>query len=187
MPASIIRRTKALESTAYHEAGHAAAVHKHQIRTKVLSIVPDETSTGRIEHHPYFGAIDLEYDLSPRVQRRIENMAFVCLAGPAAQRRFNRKGVRHYHGEDDRRLAIYLLERLVGSSEELEAYLNLIQIRVRNFVGNHVNWFFIDRVAQALIERRTLTGAEVRELMLIQPGDYSQLRETAAAMAEDNL
>ena len=36
-----MRRTKALESTAYHEAGHAVAAQRHGMRTKRLSIVPE--------------------------------------------------------------------------------------------------------------------------------------------------
>jgi ATP-dependent Zn protease len=173
------RRTKALESTAYHEAGHAVAAYAHGVRTKALSIVPDGDSKGRHEQHPYFGGINLEFDSSPRAQRRVENMVLVCLAGPAAQRRFNTKGFRRYHADHDWRQAIDLLSYLVGSNKELEAYLRLIDIRARAFVETAPRWIQINRLAQNLLDRQTLTGPEVRQLMampLSDPGKIPRIR-----------
>ncbi len=86
-----MRRTKALEATAYHEAGHAVAAYKVGMKVKRLTIVPSGDALGSHQHHAYFPGVNLEYDSSPRAQRRAENFALVCFAGPAAQRRFNPK------------------------------------------------------------------------------------------------
>ena len=130
-----MKRTKKVESIAYHEAGHAVAAWKRRIRIKQLSILSDGDSAGRMTHHNYFSGVHPEYDTSPRIQRRLENMALVCFAGPAAQRRFNPRGYRHVHADGDFQQAVTLLTCLVGSDKELEAYLKLINVRARQFVG----------------------------------------------------
>ena len=79
-----MRRTKSLESTAYHEAGHAVVARKFSLQTKRLSIVPEDGAVGVHEHEPSFTGFRPDVDVPPKVQRRIENMARVCLAGPAA-------------------------------------------------------------------------------------------------------
>ena len=153
-----MKRTKKLESTAYHEAGHAVAAHWLGIRTKHLSILPDDDSEGRHAHVPYFSGMHPDYDSSPRMQRRFENMVLVCLAGPAAQQRFNPHGFRYSHGSHDRREAVDLLNYLVGSQQELQAYYNLIDIRARAFVNGAYHWKSIEALANALLDSGTMTG-----------------------------
>ena len=160
-----MKRTKALESVAYHEAGHAVAAWHVRVRTTALSIVPDEDAKGFHAHRPYFGGINLEYDDSPRAQRRAENMALVCLVGPAAQRRFNPKGFRNYHVASDRHEAIYLLAYIGSEDEYLNAYLKLIEIQARNFVTIHYQWSLFECLAEALLERQRLTGKDVRRVI----------------------
>lgn len=159
------RPTKALQSVAYHEAGHAVVAWRFGVRTKRLSIIPDEAagSAGRLQHEPYFTGINPEFDSSPRVQRRLENMAMVCFAGPAAQRRFNPRGWRNYHGEDDFHQAVNLLSYLASSNDQLQAYVNLIEICAHDVVS--AQWHLIEDLASALLERGELTGRECRNLL----------------------
>ncbi len=160
-----MKRTKKLEATAYHEAGHAVAAWAHGVRTKHLSILPDDDSEGRHAHVPYFSGMHPDYDNSPRVQRRLENMVLVCLAGPAAQQRFNPHGFRYSHGSHDRREAVDLLNYLVGSKQELQAYYNLIDIRARQFVGSVHRWRLIVGLAEALLDSGEMTGRQVRDTL----------------------
>ena len=132
------------------------------MRTGALSIVADGESVGHHRSHWYFAGVRPDFDGSPKVQRRLENAALVCLAGPAAERRFNPKGFRHAGSSGDRRHAIDLLSYLTGSAEELEAYLGLVAVRARQFVADPRTWFLIDRLAARLLERPELTGNEVR-------------------------
>ncbi len=169
---NVVKQTKALESIAYHEAGHAVAAHAHQVRTKKLTIVPAEGSLGRHEHKLFFKRINIEYDSSPRAQRRVENMVIVCLAGPAAQRRFNPRGSWRVGAKGDWHQVHDLLSYLVGSEEQLEPYWKLMEIRTQDFVQDPDWWFLIERVAHRLLDRQTLTGAEVRKLMISQPGEH---------------
>ncbi len=45
-----MKRTKFLEATAYHEAGHAVMAWDEGIKINSISIVPDEKASGRIMH-----------------------------------------------------------------------------------------------------------------------------------------
>ena len=49
-----MKRTKALEAIAYHEAGHAVTCWHQHIGLKHLSIVPGEDWTGQIVHDRVF-------------------------------------------------------------------------------------------------------------------------------------
>jgi ATP-dependent Zn protease len=160
-----MKRTKALESAAYHEAGHAVAAWHCRVRTKSLSIIPELDSAGRHIRHPYFGGINLEIDSSPRAQRRVENMVLVCCAGPAAQRRFDPKGFRSYHAQGDWYEAINLLSYLTDDDEVLRAHFKLVDLRARKFVALPSVWSLIEDVAGALFERHQLTGKDIRAII----------------------
>ncbi len=162
----VMKPTKALQSTAYHEAGHAVAAWHVHVPTKDLSIIPDDSSLGRHFSGPYFTGVNPEFDDSPRCQRRLENKALVCLAGPAAQRRFNPHGYRHYHGKSDYRQAVDLLSYIAPEPEELGAYIGLIKIRARNFVGRPDMWAAIEAVAAALLDRGEIPGKEIKPIIL---------------------
>ena len=167
------RRTKALQSTAYHEAGHAVAAYRHGMKVKRLTIVPSGDALGSHQSHAYFTEINLEYDSSPRAQRRAENFALVCFAGPAAQRRFNPTGYRSYHGADDVHQAIGMLIYLAGDNEILTTYAKLMNLQARAFIESAVNWRTVEHLAAVLLDQRTMTGAEVRAA--IQEGYRRQL------------
>lgn len=167
-----MKQTKAIESIAYHEAGHAVAAHAHKVRTKAVTIVPADGSLGRLENQPYFKDINIEYDNSPRARRRVENMVIVCLAGPVAQRRFNPRGSWRVNAGGDWYQVENLLSHLVGSAEQVAEYWERMEIRTRDFVQDPDWWFLIERVAGRLLERQTLTGVEVRKLMISQRDDH---------------
>lgn len=99
-------------------------------------------------------------------------MVIVCLAGPAAQRRFSPRGSWRVGAKGDWHQVGDLLTYLVGSEEQRTAYWNLMEIRARDFVRDPDWWFLIERVAQRLLDRQTLTGVEVRKLMSSQPDDH---------------
>ena len=162
----MMKPTKALQSTAYHEAGHAVASWHVHAPTKNLSIIPDDSSLGQHFSGPYFAGVNPEFDDSPRCQRRLENKALVFLAGPAAQRRFNPHGYRHYDGKSDYHEAIDLLSYIAFEREELGAYIRLIEIRARNFVGRPNMWAAIEAVAAALLDRREIPVKEIKSIIL---------------------
>ena len=167
------RVTKALKCTAYHEAGHAVVARYAGIRTKKLTITPGEGHIGYHENHPPFGDI-LSYlkdvprgylgvELPPRVQRRLEDLALVCLAGAAAQRRFNPKGRWWQAARADYESAMKLLSFYQPDNEALGKYIDLMALRARNAVSNQIVWEDIEYLAARLLECRTMTGPQVLE------------------------
>ena len=155
-----MKRTKELESIAYHEAGHAVVAWRVGVKAKSLSIIPEPGSKGRYIHKPYFTDINPEYDTSPRAERRLKNMALVCLAGEIAQRRFNSGEWRHYHGERDFEQASDLLHYLAGSEDDWQAHVNAIHLQAQQMVKDRSVWLCIGDLAAALLEHRELSGTE---------------------------
>ena len=157
------RITSRLRATAYHEAGHAVAAWHQRIRINSLSIAEDDISKGRLSHEYHFTGIRPDLDMSPRAQRRIENMAMVCFAGPHAQRKAFPRSWRNHHGRSDFHQATDLLSYVDPDPETLEIYVKLVDARAQKFVAGPSVWMLIDRLANDLLERRKMTGREVRE------------------------
>ena len=169
-----MKRIKALESTAHHEAGHAVAAY--QLGQAIKSVIKPLTyaiSSGRVSTSPYFSGdewkqligVDSE-DISGDMQQRLENDVLVCLVGPAAQKRFNFFGYRKGHGEQDRKIAMNWLSKLEGDNQILGYYFRMFDLRARNFVQRATNWGLICHLAETLLVRPTLTGDEVKSVIL---------------------
>ena len=60
-----MKRTKALESTAIHEAGHAVMAWRLGVRTKTLSIIPGPGTLGHHLRRAYFTGINPEKSNAP--------------------------------------------------------------------------------------------------------------------------
>jgi ATP-dependent Zn protease len=163
------RRPKTRQPVAYHEAGHAvtALTLGIRLRRKGATIIPDEGAYGMVWTQLSFrGRPDEE--VTDRMHVRLEREIVVFLAGEHAQREYRSSSVRSYHGDSDRRKAVDLLGYLVPdmSSEEFTLHYKLLSLRAKNMVKAH--WPQISAVANALLERKTLTADEITEL--VYPG-----------------
>jgi hypothetical protein len=147
---------------AFHEAGHAVACFEEGIRIRDVSIESNVESDGRVTHRSPLG-VNLDLDSSHRSRLKVERRVRVCLAGPIAHRRFSKRSYRDFQGADDHKLASELLVKIVGSMEELEAYLNLLSIQADALVT--LQWGQVKAVARALVDRRVLSGREVAEII----------------------
>ena len=158
-----MKRTKPLEATAYHEAGHAVASWHLGIRVTSATIVPEGTMLGSVSHADPLKGINIEYDNTPRATRRGEKAALVCLSGPAAEARF--LGRRSHPPADDHIVARDILDHFAGTPEELEAYINLIAVRADDLMRLDHVWYAVTMLAEALLDRRTIAGKEVRAIV----------------------
>lgn len=161
-----MRPTKALIATAYHEAGHAVAAYHFGVRVKSVTIQPTDDSLGAVIH----ARLDrrtaemVEYgSITPGGREKVERMVVIVYAGGVAERQH--KGRHNHRGAQlDYSTVINYIDKLSGSPEQTEAYLRWLYIRTVDLVTN-VLWPEIEVVAQALLEYRTLSGDELRQIL----------------------
>jgi hypothetical protein len=151
-----------LEATAYHEAGHAVVAWIQHVGLRRISIIPAHGAAGFVHHAP-IGGRDMEWGDSPRVRIRGERLIRVCLAGEIAQRRFDARSIRHYHGAEDRAKAANVISYLASPGEHADAYMRLLEIETQKIVEEW--WELIGALAAALITRCRMTGAEATAFM----------------------
>ncbi len=156
------------EIAAYHEAGHAvmAVLTRTPLRdTTILSsrlgassgatrLV--ETSNGRTK----FAA---KMKLGTRGHRRMLRRACCDIAGEIAQRRFAPGSWRTMHSRSDLANISRLLDSLGLSEERLNTLAKAIVARAYSLI--QANWSCVAAVASELLERKTLTGAQVRRIV----------------------
>ena len=150
------------QRVAHHEAGHAVAAMQSGVRLESVTIKPsDETN----------GAAFVRRGRIPKDPRRLLEIAktdcFIRLAGPAAERRFS--------GRWDWMGAGHDLECVSGFAREIAGPDVREQAKFKDFfvrwAGHWVAipevWQTIEAVAEALLERETLTASEVKELLMV--------------------
>ena len=150
-------------ATAYHEASHAVTALwlGLRLRKKGISIERDKDSLGQCyTRKPFRGDPDEATDTR---RLKAERDAIVALAGYEGQRLFcprSRDG-----GGKDRRDAASLMCHFAGSEREVNAYMKLLQIRTEQLIGLEHIQTKIKAVAEALVERRRLSAAEVEAIV----------------------
>jgi hypothetical protein len=83
-----------------------------------------------------------------------------------------------YQTTSDYSAAADFLLSLHGEEKVRNCASKYLQARTRNLVSNPVNWRFIQDLAKALLERQTLTGKEVENVL--QASERAQKEERRA-------
>lgn len=157
------RPSRELTATAHHEAGHAVVSLALGRAVRRVSIVPNpkDDTLGHCRGYPSRRLARVSFLPFEEARRVVEVRALVLFAGGLAEAEFlgraNRVGA-----QGDREDLADLLLIATGSAAEAAAYGNWLCERARNMVLAH--WHQIQAVAGALLERKVLSGAEVREL-----------------------
>jgi ATP-dependent Zn protease len=145
---------------AYHEAGHVVIVVHYNLPLMLASIVP-----GDAEHTLHHSPLRLlkEYRSSPMRARLAAEKGFhVCLAGAEAVRLIAPDragdGVENNHHE-----AAGFLIMLAEHEDERDAYNDLLCIQLKYLIASYRP--AIDAIAVALLERGTLSGRDVRQII----------------------
>jgi ATP-dependent Zn protease len=154
---------------AYHEAGHAVACHFFHVKVKSASIVPKKGEyQGCVQHEGMFRGLRPDIEVSGRARLQIERNIVISLAGAAAQRRHNKKSWRSYHSSSDFHYAVKLASHVCLSKADSEAFLHWLEVRADELIANQ--WSAVQRIANVLLERKTVPGDEIAALILEQQG-----------------
>lgn len=142
-----------LRAVAHHEAGHAVADFYHDFSVRLVTIVPDHKTAGRVE---------LAFWPEVEADRRLAEDMLLCFAcGPEAERRYLRRRNKFGAVSSDY-MQGELLFRLIGIEKPDFEFLLLDEL-ARQYVEAH--WQEIRAVAQELLDRGTLTGDELRQVI----------------------
>ncbi len=151
---------KRLQGTAYHEAGHAVARWEKRLPFKHATIVPQKAE-GNLGH-VLFAKPPNGSTSSPGNQIALgdnrRNLIIVDFAGSAGEELF--EGHRHA----DYLSAVNFAIHVFGPQDTVRALLHLCFLEARDLV-DVLSWA-VEGVAEPLIERKTLTAAEVNQPIL---------------------
>ncbi len=84
----------------------------------------------------------------------------MLLAGVQAERRFDPEADPE-GGKSDFSKAANLASYVTGSNEQVQAYIDFLTICARDAV--EVRWWAVEAIANALLEKTTLQGQEIRD------------------------
>jgi hypothetical protein len=151
-------------ATAFHEASHAVAAISLGIRLRKrgISIERDEDSRGRAYVHK---ALRTNSELKATDAQRVkaEKDVIVYFAGYEGQRIFCPRS-RGGYGRDHQDAAT-LMCHFAGSEREVDAYMKLLQIRTEQLLSMEHIQTKIKAVAEALVEHKKLSAAEVEAIV----------------------
>jgi len=161
-----MERTQNILSIAYHEAGHAVAAYRFNIQPKALTIIGEGDVAGEITPAPYISDDNMKgYEsgkLTAVTKLNLEIDAFISLAGPLAQMKFDPWEFKHNYAESDYHQAIGLLSIIEEDDEVLELYFDLIDMRARKFVASRTNWKTIGHLAKAVLDQSKMSSHAVK-------------------------
>jgi ATP-dependent Zn protease len=155
-----------LQATAYHEAGHAVVAFFNRVRFKHATIIKGDDSLGHVLLAKSPKWFQPEYENTARVQFFAEQRIVIDYAGQLAEGKFRGRRPRWGMGQDNEH-AVDMAFYFCGSQKTVEAYLHYCWCRSSDAVN--ARWAQIQAVAAALLERKTLTLDEVREIVLTAP------------------
>ncbi|MCC6959924.1 MAG: hypothetical protein IT301_08760 [Dehalococcoidia bacterium] len=161
-------KTFPLESVAYHEAGHAAMARHLNVAVHSVSIVPDDGSLGRVQPCALPRGFRPDLERSAATESRIRRLVMVCLAGHLAEKQFRaslgKRAPSSAGAIQDHTTAVDLIEWLVVSEREAEAYINWLLVKTQHLLEQDWIWRSVEHIARALIEEREISARRLNAL-----------------------
>jgi hypothetical protein len=158
------------------------------VATKRITIVPEGDSAGHVENRSIGNRTRADIEWADRFSRgrlKAEKIVMVSMAGELAQRRFDPSSVRSYHASGDRWSITDILMRYAPSDPDGAINITQHYKLLRQWTADLVEhkWYLIEALAEALMERGTLSSKEVREVILAAEYQrYPGLRKAVQAI-----
>jgi hypothetical protein len=161
-----------LQRTTYHEAGHAVASYVLKRRFSKITIIPGGDHLGSTSK------LDSSlYDVSDRdsnSRNRIEADIIVHFAGQIAEKLFT-SGYNWEVARGEDGTAVCLVESLVSSVDEREAYLNWLFIRAKELIKLPCHWRAVEELAFELLKERSIGYRKARRIIADAMGSNDQV------------
>jgi hypothetical protein len=163
-----MKKSNTDEFVAYHEAGHTVAAWCLRLRVRRATIVSDEDLGGHVEierEKPSTCAAIARGERWHPSRLRAERRVMFLQAGEVAQLRYNLRSVSHYHYLLDLHDCIDLLTRYAihDVNPDTKPHYDLLYKWTGSLIEQH--WHLVEAVAKALLERRELSGTQVRAVI----------------------
>ena len=152
------------EATAYHEAGHAVVGAVRGRAPIFVTIMPDGGASGKNEF-PEDWLPEFQSHLSDSREKRayIETRILTEVAGTVAHDlRFPGRARDAGDAYDERCVRAVIEENAGWADNDRDSYFQQLKETARGLL--QTNWPWVEAVARALIERKTILTAEVMEL-----------------------
>jgi ATP-dependent Zn protease len=160
---------------AYHEAGHAVIAVHYGFPLRHVTIIPDDEHLGHVSTESPKRQIDAYNPNSDpmRIERVLRRYYQFCMAGAEAVMLVCPEHTYSGIGADlpD---ANSCLRHLSADDDERDAWQRLLDIQTRNLVARYRP--AIEALAAALMERKALTGKEVRAIVRACARTYSDTK-----------
>lgn len=189
-----------LRAVAYHEAGHAVAAVRMRVGLKKVTITPGTVRGGRCsngEQNDYVGLVKLNLkmtlmDLDRYETKHVARLHQYCIINlcsrPAEARFWGRNN--NFAGRVDRDHVLDVIRAVFGSSDNdgpldraVKAFYKYMTAEAELLIDR--NWHAVVAVAEALMERKTLTGDEVRAV--VREADLARLPKEQREKLERHL
>jgi len=153
---------------AYHEAGHVVAAWCLELEVDSATIIPDGELAGQVKIKPEDPSTDdaiAQGDRWDPARLRAEKLVMFGQAGEVAQWLYNSYSVRRRHSQDDREKYIGLLRNYAPDEKKLDVrpHNQLLCNWTAHLITQH--WHLVEAVANALHERRKLSGAQILDVI----------------------
>ena len=147
----------ALHSTAIHEAGHAVVSYHFGRGVRRITIKPKGDTLGHVAY------TRMKPHWQPNLVEGLQHMQS-ALAGYLAERAFGYRPRREHCEADRNAAADYALTIAQGNEAKANRWINIAEKRAKKLVK--LRRAEIEAVAKRLLEVETLTGGELRGLII---------------------
>ena len=158
------------EAVAHHEAAHAVVLSAFQLRPSSVTVEVDEHdhSAGRVTQPPTNTDPTYFSNQGPDAKRQwVDAQILSSLAGPLATERLGglTEEQQRASAEADEGDAVRYARYLFPTDSEAHAYVERVRDQAARMFDPPAAWPAIEAVAAALLERHTLTGDEVVDVI----------------------
>jgi hypothetical protein len=147
---------------------------------RYVTIIPSGDTLGHVKNYPFGKSFQPDVEVTLRMRDRLEKEIVIYYAGNEAEKKFCGR-YNHWGSNGDFHSLVDLASYVAGGEEALEAYLKWLQLATRDMIARAENWLAVQKVAEALLEKKKLTSEEAKAIIRKAYEDHFGFRSFAPA------